>query len=46
MNTFALFVAMLAPAIFLTAAFAQTQLPPPPSSALLGLFKIPADTPS
>jgi hypothetical protein len=29
MNTFALFVAMLAPAIFVAAAFAQTQLPPP-----------------
>ena len=29
MNTFALFVAMLAPAIFVAAALAQTQLPPP-----------------
>jgi hypothetical protein len=29
MSTFALFVAMLAPAIFVAAAFAQTQLPPP-----------------
>src|SRR5438093_12485906 len=28
MNTFALFVAMLAPAIFVAAALAQTQLPP------------------
>ena len=32
MNTFALFVAMLAPAILVAAALAQTQLPPPPSS--------------
>ncbi len=30
MSTFALFVAMLAPAIFVAAALAQTQLPPPP----------------
>jgi hypothetical protein len=29
MSTFALFVTMLAPAIFVAAAFAQTQLPPP-----------------
>src|SRR5215510_12415601 len=29
MSTFALFVAMLAPAIFVAAALAQTQLPPP-----------------
>src|SRR5438132_11109680 len=29
MNTFALFVAMLTPAIFVAAALAQTQLPPP-----------------
>ena len=29
MNTFALFVAMLAPAIFVAAALAQTQVPPP-----------------
>jgi Protein of unknown function (DUF1344) len=29
MNTSALFVAMLAPAIFFAAALAQTQLPPP-----------------
>ena len=29
MNTFALFVAILAPAIFVAAALAQTQLPPP-----------------
>ena len=29
MNTFALFVAMLVPAIFVAAALAQTQLPPP-----------------
>ena len=29
MNTSALFVAMLAPAIFVAAALAQTQLPPP-----------------
>jgi Protein of unknown function (DUF1344) len=29
MNTFALFVAMLTPAIFAVAALAQTQLPPP-----------------
>ena len=29
MNTFVLFVAMLAPAIFVAAALAQTQVPPP-----------------
>ena len=29
MSTFALFVAMLAPAIFVAAALAETQLPPP-----------------
>ena len=29
MSTFALFVTMLAPAIFVAAAFAQTRLPPP-----------------
>jgi hypothetical protein len=29
MSTFALFVATLAPAIFVAAALAQTQLPPP-----------------
>jgi len=29
MNTFALFVAMLTPAIFVAAALAQTQVPPP-----------------
>src|SRR5437660_10037718 len=29
MNTLALFVAMLAPAIFVAAALAQTQVPPP-----------------
>ena len=29
MSTFALFVAMLVPAIFVAAALAQTQLPPP-----------------
>ena len=29
MSTFALFVAMLTPAIFVAAALAQTQLPPP-----------------
>ena len=29
MNTFALFVAILAPAIFVAAALAQTQVPPP-----------------
>src|SRR4030095_10740115 len=29
MSTFALFVAMLSPAIFVAAALAQTQLPPP-----------------
>jgi hypothetical protein len=29
MSTLVLFVAMLAPAIFVAAAFAQTQLPPP-----------------
>ena len=29
MSTFALFVAMLAPAIFVAAALAQTKLPPP-----------------
>jgi Protein of unknown function (DUF1344) len=29
MSTFALFVTMLAPAIFVAAALAQTQLPPP-----------------
>jgi len=29
MSTFALFVAMLTPAIFVAAALAQTRLPPP-----------------
>ena len=42
MSTFALFVAMLAPAIFVAAALAQTQLPPPADQTAQGQLPNPA----